>query len=465
MVLGVEHLIVPDAGIIEQFRHQFRLLDGHRAHKDRPPFLLNALNFTDHVLELAALGREDEVRQVLANQRQVCRNLHHVEAIGAVEFRRFRGGGTGHARQLPVEAKVVLVTDRGDGLRFETQGHPFLRLQRLVQAVRVAAPFHHAAGELIDNEHLAVAHHVVLVAFEEVVRLDGLFEHVHHADVLVGEQVVHAEHPLRLLHALVGDEHLIPLLLRFVVGVAAKAAHHVVNLDIEVGALLRAARDNQRCPGLVDQDGVHLVDNRVIQLPLHPLLRPQRHVVAQIVEPKLVVGAVSDVGAIAHLPLECLHIVLNQADRQPEKLIDAAHPLAVAAREVVVDGNHVHAASRKGVQVHRHGRHQGLALTGDHLGYLTVVQHDTADDLHVERAQTRGPFRRLAHDRERLGQQVVERFALPETRFEQARLGAQLFVRHGAHPRTVRANGLKQRHQTLDLALGACAEKGCQNSR
>ncbi len=39
----------------------------------------------------------------------------------------------------------------------------FLGFQRLVQAFRIAAARHHAAGELVDDHHFVVADDVVLV--------------------------------------------------------------------------------------------------------------------------------------------------------------------------------------------------------------------------------------------------------------------------------------------------------------
>jgi hypothetical protein len=45
--------------------------------------------------------------------------------------------------------------------------HPFLGLDRLVQAVAPAPARHQAAGELVDDDDFAVLHHVVLVAVVE----------------------------------------------------------------------------------------------------------------------------------------------------------------------------------------------------------------------------------------------------------------------------------------------------------
>ena len=148
---------------------------------------------------------------------------------------------------------------------------------------------------------------------------------------------------------------------------------------------------------------------------LHLLLGAQHHVVAQVVEAELGVGAVGDVGQVGLAPLGRLHAVLQGGHREAEELVDRAHPGRVAAGQVVVDRDHVHAAAGQGVQIHRHGGDQGLALAGLHLGDGALVEHDRAHDLDVERAHAGGPLGRLPRDREGLGHEVVEGLAVGET--------------------------------------------------
>src|SRR5438034_2407337 len=51
-------------------------------------------------------------------------------------------------------------------------------------------------------------------------------------------------------------------------------------------------RDDQRRSGLVDQDRVHLVHDRVVELPLDQLVEREAHIVAEVVEAELVVRPV-----------------------------------------------------------------------------------------------------------------------------------------------------------------------------
>ena len=92
---------------------------------------------------------------------------------------------------------------------------------------------------------------------------------------------------------------------------------------------------------------VDLVDDGVGVAALHHLGRAHLHVVAQVVEAQLVVGAVGDVAGVLRAPLVVVELVHDAADAEAQELVDAAHPLGVALGEVVVDGDDVHAACRR----------------------------------------------------------------------------------------------------------------------
>ncbi len=87
----------------------------------------------------------------------------------------------------------------------------FLGLERLVQALGVAAALHHAAGELVDDHHLVVADDVVDVAREQRVGAQALLDVVDHRDVedvvevALGDDAGLAQHLLDALRARLGQ--------------------------------------------------------------------------------------------------------------------------------------------------------------------------------------------------------------------------------------------------------------------
>jgi hypothetical protein len=222
----------------------------------------------------------------------------------------------------------------------------------------------------------------------------------------------------------------------------------------------------------VDEDRVDLVHDREDVAALDHVLELELHVVAQVVEAEFVVGAVGDVAGVRGLALVVEQAVLDAPDRQPQELVDPAHPLGVAPGEVVVDGHDVDAAAGEGVQVDRHRPDERLAFARLHLGDLSRVEDHAADQLDVEGAHPEGPDRSLPGDGERFLEQFVEdggpgglevlvvdpfegfRDAGPELQG----LGPQIVVREGLDGRLERVDALHARQHLLDVAFVLGAE-------
>ena len=277
----------------------------------------------------------------------------------------FGVGRAGHAGKLLVLAEVVLEGDRRERLVLALDLHLLLGLDRLVQAVAPAAARHQAAGELVDDDDLAVFDHVVHVEVEQRVSAQRLVDVVLDVGVLEVVDVAAAQpmrqHLLGFRHAAFGQRDGLVLLVDDVVagglerlalfgfGVAAddgaglEARDDAIDLVVQVGRFFRRTRDDQRRPRLVDEDAVDFVDDREVMPALHVVRELELHVVAEVVEPELVVRAVGDVGGVGDLPLGVVQFVLNDADGHAEEAVDPAHPLRVAAGEVVVDRDDVDA--------------------------------------------------------------------------------------------------------------------------
>ena len=218
------------------------------------------------------------------------------------------------------------------------------------------------------------------------------------------------------------------LLLVELVILAGELRDDRVDADVEVGAVLGRAGNDERRARLVDQDRIDLVDDGEGMAALHHLRHVVFHVVAQIVEAELVVGAVGDVGGVGLAALVVVEAVDDDADGHAEELVDLAHPLGVAAGEIVVDGDDVHALAGERVEIDGERRDQRLAFAGAHLGDRALVQHQAADQLNVEMALLERALGGLAHGGESGRDQIVERLAGGELGAELGGLGAQLIV-------------------------------------
>ena len=161
------------------------------------------------------------------------------------------------------------------------------------------------------------------------------------------------------------------------------------------------------------------------------------HVIAQVIETELAVGAVGDVGLVglhtvhqAHLVLvfvrgfacrvvqESLLAVLGggghlqDADRQAEEVVDGAHPAGIPAGQVIIDRHQVDAPAGQRIQIERQGGDQRLAFAGAHLGDLALVQDQPADQLHIVVALADGALGGLPHGGKGFRQEFIQHFLL-----------------------------------------------------
>jgi hypothetical protein len=165
-------------------------------------------------------------------------------------------------------------------------------------------------------------------------------------------RIVEVFHPQDLLaagHALLADEHAPGLLVQGEMDIRLERGDDGVDAGIQRRGLLGRAGDDKRGSGLVDENRVHLVHDGEVEVALHELFLVELHVVAQVVETELVVGAVGDVSAVGRLAFLVGQAVHDDPHGKSEIIIDVSHPGRVAPRQVVVDRDQVHALSGQGV--------------------------------------------------------------------------------------------------------------------
>ncbi len=198
VLLRVQH-VMRDPAAVERARQPLGLLDRDRADQHRLPGLVPRGDVVDEGRELPLLGLVDLIALVLADHVAVRGDLDDAHLVDVLELGGFGERGTGHAAELPVHAEVILDRDRGerDVLFFDADA--LLGLDRLVHALGVPPSFEHAAGELVDDLHLAAGHDVVDVLLVELLRPERVLQVVdeRRRDVVV--QVLDAEDLLDLV--------------------------------------------------------------------------------------------------------------------------------------------------------------------------------------------------------------------------------------------------------------------------
>ena len=162
--VGIGEVVLLPALLAQHLGKLLRLLDRRGADQHRLAALLAVLDQRQDRAEFFRRGAIDLVIVVEADHRHVGRNFQHFEVVDVHELVGLGHGRAGHAGELLVHAEIVLERDRGERLVLRLDRLMLLGLERLVQPFRIAPARHHAAGELVDDDDLAVPHDVVLVA-------------------------------------------------------------------------------------------------------------------------------------------------------------------------------------------------------------------------------------------------------------------------------------------------------------
>ena len=92
-----------------------------------------------------------------------------------------------------------------------------------------------------------------------------------------------------------------------------RAAFHLLCQDIagfiQLGGFPALAGNDQRSPGLIDQNGVNLIDDGIMQVAKYQLFLVNDHVISQVVKAQLIVGHIGDILGICRTSFLRLHAV------------------------------------------------------------------------------------------------------------------------------------------------------------
>src|SRR5690348_3308210 len=432
----------------------------------RAVFLKNAVH---RGFELFALGAVDDVGILDADQRFVRGDDDDIEAVNFSEFLGFGFRGSGHAGEFFVHAEVILESDGGERLIFALDFHGFLGFDGLVQTVGPAAAGHLAARELVHDDDFTFLDDVVHVALEERVRAQALIDVMNRLEVLRVVHIRQAEQALALGDAFLRQRGGFVFFIERVINVADELGNDFVDAIVLVGGFFGGAGNDQGSAGLVDQDGVHFVDDAEVVAALDAIGKVVLHVVAKIIEAEFVVRAVGDVGSIGGAALRVVEIVDDDADGEAECFVNRAHPFGVAAGEIIVDGDDMNAAAGERVEIRGKRGDERLAFAGLHFGNFAFVQDHAADELDVEMAHAEFAAASFANEGEGRDEYGLERVLEPhaiigvlevgafefggDLGLQLGSLDAEIFVGEPLHFGLEGVDGGDERLELFDVAL------------
>ncbi len=139
-------------------------------------------------------------------------NHHDFQTVNIVELQRLRFGGTGHAGKLFIHAEIILKGDGGKRLVFIRHLYAFLCLEGLMETFGIAPARHEPAGELVHDNDFSILDHIVDIAIEQRVRLEGLVEVMNGFEFRGVVEVVLSERSSAEFDAFFGEDHGVGLL-------------------------------------------------------------------------------------------------------------------------------------------------------------------------------------------------------------------------------------------------------------
>ena len=201
MELRVEHGM-RDSLPLEHRADQLGGLDRDGSDENRLSLCMGFLYRLHDRVELLLLRLVNGILQIDTSDRTVGRNLNDVHPVNIAELLLLRQRRTGHAGFLVKFVKEILEGDRRERLALSFHLHMLLRLDRLMQSVRITASRHDTTGKLIDDQHLIIRNHVVLIAKHQIVRTQRQNDVVLDLQILRIRQVIDMKEILDLMHTL-----------------------------------------------------------------------------------------------------------------------------------------------------------------------------------------------------------------------------------------------------------------------
>ena len=400
------------------------------------------------------------VLQVLTNHRLVGRDDDNVHGIDVAELFFLCLGSTRHTCLLRILVEEVLECYGSQGAGLPAHIYVLLSLDCLMKSVGITAAGHNTACEFIYNQDLVILYNIILIPEHQVIGAQSQDNVMLDLQVLRICQVFNMEVLLHFLDTLFCQVYYLILFIHNEIACLLNLlAHDGVDLGeflgygtslqlagqyiahlIQLGGLAALSGNDKRRPGLVNQHGVNLIDDTVIQVAQHQLLLINGHVIAQVIESQLIICHVSNVAGICLLTLFTCHVVQYNAHGHAQESVHLTHPLGVTLCQIVIDRYDLDALSLQCIQVCGTGGYQSLTFTSTHLGNTALMQYDTADQLYREMLHIQSSSCRLTDSGKRLRQNVIQRCALCKPFSKDSGLVTQFLIRHGHHLGTQRFN-------------------------
>jgi len=116
---------------------------------------------------------------------------------------------------------------------------------------------------------------------------------------------------------------------------------HITDL-IHFCGLSTLSGNNERCPGLVDQYGVGLINDGITKSPHDCLAFVHSHVVAEVIKPQLMICGVCDITRICRPAFLLRHFAQDTANRKTKETMNLPDLIRITLCQIIIYGDNVY---------------------------------------------------------------------------------------------------------------------------
>ena len=310
-----------------------------------------------------------------------------------------------------------------------------LCLNCLMQSVRVTSSRHNTSGKLIDDHNLIILNHVILITEHQIMCAKCKDDIMLDLKVIRIRKVLNMEELLNLMHTFLCQvDHFIFLIYDEISGLFLLDSHDSIHLGIfrnvltsfhllrkniasliQLCGLSTLSGNDKRSSRLIDQYGIDLINDRIMQISLYELLLVDYHVITQIIKTELIICYISDITIVCLTTLVIVHIIQNNSNRQSKEFMYFTHPLGISLRQVVIDRYDTDTLALQSVQICRKCGYQCLTFTGLHLCDTSLMQDNTTNDLYSVMFHTKDTACGLADCCKSLRKKIIKCLSLVQS--------------------------------------------------
>ena len=201
MKLGIQYIMLYTSSL-QHTTQKFRYLDRDRTNQYRLSFGMCFFYCIADCSVFFLLRLIYSIIQILTDDRLIGRDFYNVHSVDLTELLLLCQRRTCHTALLFKFVEEILECNGRQRLTLTFHLYMFLRLNRLMQTIRITASRHDTSGKFIYDQYFIILNHIILVTEHQVMRTECQDNVMLDFQVLRISQIVQMEELLYLLHTI-----------------------------------------------------------------------------------------------------------------------------------------------------------------------------------------------------------------------------------------------------------------------